>query len=258
MQRVDPGRTEPPPWLIPKVISGLDDVCPGSLNAITRLYEPVFQTLVAVSRPEVAEFTKLYENCQRMINIAYANEMADACQKLEIDPYEVCSAAASKPFGYMNYRPGVGVGGHCIPVNPWYLLSSCEMPLLRRAADTMEERPVLIAEKYAVSLESISKAEGRPSKALVVGLGFKKGQSTLSCSPGLQVACQLQRNRWCHVLYADPLVEQKAVPKIPQLCDWNIQSLRGFDLIIVVMRQEGLDFSLLRSLEGVCVEWWCP
>lgn len=99
-------------------MSGLDDVVPGSLAHITELYQAVFHNVVPVSKPEVAEMTKLYENCQRMMCIAYANEMADACIPLGIDPYEVSEAAATKPFGYMDYVPGIGVGGHCIPINP--------------------------------------------------------------------------------------------------------------------------------------------
>lgn len=117
-KRVDPGRIEPAGHAIPKIVSGLDDVVPGSLARITELYQAVFHNIVPVSKPEVAEMTKLYENCQRMMCIAYANEMADACIPLGIDPYEVSEAAATKPFGYMNYIPGIGVGGHCIPINP--------------------------------------------------------------------------------------------------------------------------------------------
>ncbi|KXJ84899.1 hypothetical protein Micbo1qcDRAFT_128895, partial [Microdochium bolleyi] len=119
-ERVDPGRTEPPAFAIPKIISGLDDVVPGSLASIARLYSAAFDRIVPVSKPEVAEMTKLYENCQRMMCIAYTNEMADACGPHGIDPFEVVEAAASKPFGYMPYTPGPGVGGHCIPVNPYY------------------------------------------------------------------------------------------------------------------------------------------
>ncbi|KAL8391768.1 hypothetical protein RB595_002105 [Gaeumannomyces hyphopodioides] len=264
-ERVDPGRAEPPARLIPKVISGLDDTCPGSLAAITRLYAPVFDTLVPVSRPEVAELTKLYENCQRMINIAYANEMADACAGLSIDPYEVCAAASSKPFGYMNYTPGLGVGGHCIPVNPWYLLGSgCEMPLLRRASEAMSRRPADVARAYAKHLRN-GDALG-PARVLVVGMGFKPGQSTLCYSPGLELARGLHRagnmeaqNRAIRVVFADPLVEQDAIPDIEKLADedWNAESLRQFDLIVVSMRQHGLDHTELERAGNVCVEWWC-
>lgn len=240
------------------MISGLDDICPGSLDAVTRLYFPIFETLFPVSRPEVAEFTKLYENCQRMINIAYANEMADACQGLEIDPYEVCSAAASKPFGYMDYKPGLGVGGHCIPVNPWYLLSGCEMPLLRRAAESMNSRPEVIGQKYKTRLLSIRRCLERKPSVLVVGVSFKMGQSTLSYSPGLQLARELHRNAEMEVMFADPLVDQRDVQDIPKLYKWDTESLERFDLVVVVMRQAGLDFQILEEMEGSCVEWWCP
>jgi hypothetical protein len=110
-ERVDPGRVFPPLTKIPKILSGLDDVVPGSLESITRLYAEVFETIIRVSRPEVAEMTKLYENCQRMMGIAFANEMADACIPHNIDPYEVSKAASSKPFGYMPFEPGLGIGG---------------------------------------------------------------------------------------------------------------------------------------------------
>ncbi|KAF5243446.1 hypothetical protein FAUST_2802 [Fusarium austroamericanum] len=107
-ERVDPGRAQPPVESIPKVISGLDDITPGSLDAISRIYSTIFDSVVPVSKPEVAEMMKLYENCQRMVCIAYTNEMADACIPHNIDPYEVCEAASTKPFGYMPYTPSVG------------------------------------------------------------------------------------------------------------------------------------------------------
>ncbi|KLU92550.1 hypothetical protein MAPG_11495 [Magnaporthiopsis poae ATCC 64411] len=264
-ERVDPGRVEPPASRIPKVISGLDDICPGSLAAITRLYAPVFETLVPVSRPEVAELTKLYENCQRMINIAYANEMADACFGLGIDPYEVCNAAGTKPFGYMDYAPGLGVGGHCIPVNPWYFLASgCEMPLLRRAAEATSGRPADVARTYAKHLRD--KATFGTARVLVVGMGFKPGQHTLCYSPGLELARELRRqgDMWgqdvsVQVMFADPLVGQSAIPDIGKLAneDWNAETLAQFDLVIVAMRQHGLDFGELERARDVCVEWWC-
>ncbi|KAH6701109.1 polysaccharide biosynthesis protein vipA/tviB [Verticillium dahliae] len=259
-ERVDPGRTEPPAYLIPKVISGLDDICPGSLAAITRIYAPVFNTLVPVSRPEVAELTKLYENCQRMINIAYVNEMADACVGLDIDPYEVCNAAGTKPFGYMDYRPGLGVGGHCIPVNPWYLLSGCEMPLLRNAAERMNKRPRAIAKTYTENIGKFAgKNSGKP-RVLVVGMGFKPGQSVLSYSPGLELARGLvEDSDELDVMFADPLVSQSALPQIQKLDDrsWNVETLNEFDLVIVVMRQHGVDFDILSQAKDVRVKWWC-
>ncbi|KAK3314538.1 hypothetical protein B0H66DRAFT_501005 [Apodospora peruviana] len=260
-ERVDPGRTDPPMRSIPKVVSGLDQ---ASLNSIARLYAPVFDTLVQVSRPEVAEMMKLYENCQRMMNIAFANEMADACLPHGIDPFEVSRAAATKPFGYMPFTPSVGVGGHCIPVNPFYLLSNCEFPLLKAAAEKMTVRPAEIA---ARAIERVTGHHGKSTsqsvllpRVLVVGVGFKAGQSVLSNSPGLELATTLARSGRVEVMFADPLVKQEAVPHVQRLPDrdWTRENLeKSFDMIIVAFKQVGIDFDVLADLNGVEVEMWC-
>ncbi|KAK7417096.1 hypothetical protein QQZ08_011755 [Neonectria magnoliae] len=264
-ERIDPGRAEPPIQEIPKVVSGLDDVAPGSLEAITRLYGLVFDRVVAVSKPEVAEMTKLYENCQRMMCIAYVNEMADACVAHGIDPFEVCDASASKPFGYMPYNPSLGVGGHCIPVNPYYLLSNSEFPLLEAAAEKMNKRPAKIAGELLKSL--CPKGSRRdsgviiPKQVLVVGMGFKAGQSHLVNSPGLQLANELAKYNEVDVMFADPLVGQDAVPEISRLADedWTKETLEQYDLIVVAYRQWGLDFDVLKELTGdVTVKMFCP
>ncbi|KAF7561589.1 hypothetical protein G7046_g2552 [Stylonectria norvegica] len=260
-ERVDPGRVEPPARSIPKVVSGLDDMVPGSLDAIMRLYSQSFDQVIPVSRPEVAEMMKLYENCQRMVCIAYSNEMADACLGHNIDPYEVCRAASTKPFGYMPFSPGLGVGGHCIPVNPWYLLSNSSFPLLQAASEKMHTRPAAIAQRAVERL--YAKAEPRDGlrpRVLVVGIGFKRGQSHLANSPGLELAKSLMLTDKLQVTWADPLVAQQAVPQIARLADsdWTVESLeQNFDMIIVAFRQDGLDFNVLDRVQGVHVEHWC-
>ncbi|KAL1643551.1 hypothetical protein SLS58_004911 [Diplodia intermedia] len=267
-ERVDPGRTDPPVSTIPKLISGLDDITPGSLHSISALYARVFTRVVPVSSPEVAEMTKLYENCQRMVNIAYANEMADACGALGIDAFEVAAAAATKPFGFAPYAPGLGVGGHCIPVNPYYLLQSCEMPLLRRAAEAMWRRPAAVGERAmgevfggAARRGSGGAGRWRPKKVLVVGVGFKPGQAVLSCSPGVALMKHLLQEWDVEVAFADPLVGAEQVPFAPRLdveSEWNVEGLRAFDLVVVAIRQHGLDFRVLEELgEGVVVKWCC-
>ncbi|KAI1326659.1 hypothetical protein F5Y16DRAFT_421656 [Xylariaceae sp. FL0255] len=158
-ERVDPGRSQPVIRDVPKIVSGLDDVVPGSLEAIMKLYSKVFKKLVDVASVETAEITKLYENCQRMINIAYVNEMADACRAHNINPYEVCKAAETKPFGYMSFTPGVGVGGPCIPVNPYYLLSNSSFPLLKEATEKMHQRPLVIARRIINELVGESRTD---------------------------------------------------------------------------------------------------
>ncbi|KAF9771655.1 hypothetical protein IL306_010711 [Fusarium sp. DS 682] len=263
-ERIDPGRVEPPMHSIPKVVSGLDDVIPGSLDAIVRLYGRVFDSIVPVSKPEVAEMCKLYENCQRMMCIAYANEMADACQSLGVDPFEVSRAAATKPFGYMPYTPSLGVGGHCIPVNPYYLLSNCEFPLLEACADKMNKRPATQAKKIVNELHgSTSKSRRRDSgvefskRVLVVGMGFKAGQDHLVNSPGLQLAKELQKLNM-DVHFADSLVKQTAIPEIPRLADedWTKEELERFDMIVVSFKQWGMDFDVLEQV-SVPVQMWC-
>ena len=260
-ERVDPGRTQPPAHAIPKIVSGLDDVVPGSLDAIQRLYSSAFEQVVTVSKPEVAEMMKLYENCQRMVCIAFANEMADACIPLGIDPFEVCEAAKTKPFGYMPFTPGLGVGGHCIPVNPYYLLSNSDFPLLRDASERMRSRPGDIARRAVERLYATPRGDLPRPRVLVVGIGFKPGQSHLANSPGLELAKTLLLTDKVDVAWADPLVKQEAVPQIRRLAeeDWTLDALEhNYDLIIVALRQYGVDFEVLHQLQGVEVEMWCP
>lgn len=251
---------------------------------------------------------KLYENCQRMMCIAYANEMADACIPHEIDPYEVCRAAATKPFGYMPYTPSLGVGGHCIPVNPYYLLSNNDFPLLKACTEKMWQRPVDIGQRALEVLFNSKEAVTRPAmqhidsgigmsfdevadigigkdfknstvsisscrssmnctsthaprgRVLVVGMGFKAGQSVLSNSPGQKLVQSLANSGGVDVMFADPLVKQSEIPLIARLDDesWNVAMLETFDMIIVAVKQVGLDFSILQDLNGVNIQMWCP
>ncbi|EFY89589.1 UDP-glucose dehydrogenase/UDP-mannac dehydrogenase, putative [Metarhizium acridum CQMa 102] len=258
-ERVDPGRTEPPAHAIPKIISGLDDEVPGSLAAIHKLYSRVFDQVTPVSSPEVAEMTKLYENCQRMVCIAYANEMADACISHGINPFEVCNAAATKPFGYIPLMPGLGVGGHCIPVNPYYLLSNNSFPILQAASEKMVCRPREIAERVVTRL--CRRLPFCRPRILVVGMGFKPGQAHLINSPGLELARNLILANKVEVSWVDPLVSQDSIPQIPRFDekDWSVASLDvSFELIIVAFRHSGLDFELLGKLRNVEVDMWCP
>jgi UDP-N-acetyl-D-mannosaminuronate dehydrogenase len=295
-QRVDPGRTEPAMKAIPKIVSGLDDEVPGSLDAIMKLYSRIFDTVVPVANPETAEMTKLYENCQRMINIAYTNEMADACAAHGIDPFEVCEAAATKPFGYIPFTPGLGVGGHCIPVNPYYLMANNSFPLLQAATEKMWQRPTEIGQRVIDALLKTSvkdTSQNQPSskksdsetkvslgdqdghltlsksepmlqaprhRVLVVGVGFKAGQSTISSSPGQQLIQKLADSGVVDVAWADALVEQSAIPHIPRLSmdHWRREELEEFEMIIVAFRQTGMDFGLLKELSKVKIEMWCP
>jgi nucleotide sugar dehydrogenase len=219
--------------------------------------------------------TKLYENCQRMVNIAYANEMADACTEYGISALEVCTAASTKPFGYQPITPSLGVGGHCIPVNPFYLFSSSRrsdtFPLLRMATETMHSRPAAIGDRIMASLFKSAEwrshlAVGRQPHALVCGVGFKPGQRVLSNSPGCALLKHLS-DAWAITAdYVDPLVNQEMVPSFKRLNDqvhWTVDDLQKYDVIIVAIRQVGLDFGVLESLASfgnvkTSVHWCCP
>jgi nucleotide sugar dehydrogenase len=196
-ERVDPGRILPKGHEIPKVISGIDL---ESLSTLTRLYSKVYDRMVPVSSLETAEMTKLFENCFRMINIAYVNEMADNCTQFQIDPYEVIDAASTKPFGYMPFNSGIGVGGSCIPVNPYYLFTNCQFPLLQKCTETMESRPKKLANEH-------SKILGKDKTILVCGIAFKPGEKVLTYSKNLEFASALAKNHTVHVY--DPNVDDK-------------------------------------------------
>lgn len=207
--------------------------------------------------------TKLYENCQRMVCAAYANEMADACNVLGIDAWEVSQAAASKPFGYLPFKPGPGVGGHCIPVNPYYLLSTCSMPILEHATITSWQRPAQVAKRFMETLlqenrytSSATTEKSKRPRVLVVGVGFKSGQSVMSNSPGAAIVSTLLCGWDAYVEFADPLVSAENLsyaPKMDTATDWNEEYLSTFNGIIVAVDQVGLDLSILNQLKGVIV-----
>lgn len=249
-ERVDPGRSFPAAKEIPKILSALT---PASMKVIHSLYSKVFAKVVPVSKPEVAEMTKLFENCYRIVNIAYVNEMADAAQAHGIDPNEMIDAASTKPYGYSAFRPGLGVGGHCIPVNPFYLFANNpKLPVLKHATMLMHKRPVTMAKK--LHRRCTARATFAGPRILVVGVGFKPGQSVLSYSPGLAFGRELSRLGCARLSYYDPLVQQANIPWMEKLkaADFNPVVLDSqFDVVAICMRQHNVDFTVLANL-GIC------
>lgn len=193
-----------------------------------------------------------------MINIAYANEMADAAYSIGIDPYEVAAAAATKPYGFSPFTPGLGVGGACIPCNPAYLFSTLNFPLLRQASESMWNRPAKIAKDIVYG----DKVKPGSSRILVVGMGFKPGQSMLIHSPGLNFAREASR-LGANVSWTDPLVKQEQISDIKKWNgsgqDWTVEALEeNFDKIIVSLKQIQLDYSVLAMLEKrgkIQIDW---
>lgn len=254
-ERVDPGRTFPAAHDIPKVISGLT---PESLEVITKLYSSVFHHVVPVSTPEVAEMTKLFENCYRMINIAYVNEISDACRTLGMDPNEVIDAAATKPYGFQAFRPGMGVGGHCIPVNPSYLFATCpSLPVLEKSTNLMRNRPIKLAQElYETCVSTTLASTNMAPRVLVIGMGFKPGQSVLSHSPGIDFSKELSRLKCDRLAYYDPLVQHPALPWMEKLeaDDFTTEEIAAdFDVVAICSRQHGVDWDVLNGLPAEMV-----
>lgn len=199
-ERVDPGRIDPPMKEIPKVISGLTK---ESLEKIQTVYGKVIKNLVPVSSCECAEMCKLYENCFRMVNIAYVNEISDMCENLNIDSKEMINAASTKPFGFMPFYPGLGVGGHCIPVNPYYLFKNGNLPVLKYATDIMKYRPKTKAKEIMLKKERQVK-----DCILLCGIGFKKNESLLTNSCGYEMLKEFEKKGYNIIVY-DPIVEKE-------------------------------------------------
>jgi nucleotide sugar dehydrogenase len=244
-ERVDPGRVEPPVEEIPKIISGIDE---ASLDKIHEFYSSVFKTVVKVSSMETAEMCKLHENCYRMVNIAYANEIADACVKHNIDPLEMIKACSTKPFGFMPFTPSTGVGGFCIPNNPGYLLHNNDLPLLHHATETTHMRPKKKADQLIVDYPEVK-------RVLVVGVGFKPGESVVASSPGMAFANALGKHEDMKVMTYDPLVDPKS-PHVQSLsfvsdADWNEDYIaKNFDMVYVVTKQHKVNWNVLGNLNN--------
>ena len=205
-ERVDPGQRK---WTIantPKVIGGATPAC---TEVASQLYGAIVESIVPVSSPRTAEMVKLLENTFRATNIALANEMAIMCERLGVDVWEVIDAAGTKPFGYMPFYPGPGLGGHCIPVDPQYLAWKMRtLDYTARFIQLAEEinfsMPQYVADRVADSLNSEGKALNG-SKILILGVAYKRDVSDTRESPALDLI-HLLRQKGASVTYHDPLV----------------------------------------------------
>ena len=211
-----------------------------------RGHRPVTDEVFLVSSPGAAEAAKLYENTFRAVSLALANEFADACGVLGLDPIEVTLAAATKPYGFLGVFPGPGVGGHCIPCDPHYLLwqlgrDGRTSPLIEQAMRSITLRPKRVVQRAA----EILAADGRPlagSRVIVIGASYKPGVRDLRKSPALAIIAGLVR-AGADVSYHDPLIPQLRLPGGQQL--HAVADPRGadWDLAIVHTNQPGADHS---------------
>ncbi len=247
-ERVDPGNTE---WGIsntPKVVGGITPVCAEVARA---LYSKIIERVIVVSSTEAAELVKLLENTFRSVNIALANEMQVVCDKLGVDVWEVIDAAATKPFGFMRFTPGPGLGGHCIPIDPHYLswkmkTLDYKTRLVELASEINAEMPRYVVEKAANVLNESGKPVKR-SRVLVVGVAYKRDADDTRESPALDII-RLLAAKGAEVVYHDPLVpslreEGQPLESVPL----DEELLADMDVIVIVTDHSGIDYELIRS-----------
>jgi len=205
-ERIDPGNRAYTTINIPKVVGGVTPQC-TELAAL--LYRQFVHEIVAVSSPICAEMVKLLENTFRSVNIALANEMAQLCRKFDVNVWEVIDAAKTKPFGFMAFYPGPGLGGHCVPVDPYYLtwkakINGAEPRLIELATTINNQMPAFTISRVAEALNEREKSL-RGSKILALGITYKRDASDIRESPALEVLQGLQE-KGSLVHYCDPFV----------------------------------------------------
>jgi UDP-N-acetyl-D-glucosamine dehydrogenase len=248
-ERVDPGNER---WLIrntPKVLGGITPQC---LERGIALYSRVMQTVVPVSSTETAELTKLLENTFRAVNIALVNEMAQVCERLDVDVFEVIEAAATKPFGFMKFMPGPGIGGHCIPLDPHYLAWKMKTlnyrtRLIDLAGEVNSEMPRFVVEKVQDALNNVGRAV-KGSRILVLGVAYKRDIDDVRESPALDIM-RLLEEKGATVTYHDPYVPELREDGVTRSSSaYSTDSLRGADCVLIATDHSTVDYSLLIGL----------
>jgi len=249
-ERIDPGNTKFPQESVPRVLGGVTAACAERAARVLGGVAPVH----FVSTPEAAELTKLYENIFRAVNIALVNELADVTGALDVDVMEVIGAAATKPYGFMPFYPGPGVGGHCIPCDPHYLLWQLRAmrvpaPLIRQAMEEIDLRPGRVIRRVAevLSEDALSLHNAR---ILVAGVAYKPGVQDVRESPALAVIEGL-RERGCDVSFVDQFVDEVDLPGGAHLASVGQVNPLDYDLAVAMTLHRGADYSWMAGCKHV-------
>ena len=238
-ERVDPGNTRWRPENVPKIVGGITEAC---TERAAELYQGAIDQVHRVSSPEAAELTKLLENIFRSVNIALMNELAQLCDRMGIDVWEVVDAASTKPFGFMRFEPGPGLGGHCIPIDPFYLTWKAReygfyTEFIELAGKVNENMPYYCRSLISQALNHGRQKSLKGSRVLVLGVAYKPDISDTRESPALKVI-ELLRNAGAEVAYHDG-----HVPSLPEL---GLESAEldpaAYDLVAIVTDHSGLDY----------------
>ncbi|MBI3317892.1 MAG: nucleotide sugar dehydrogenase [Candidatus Omnitrophica bacterium] len=254
-ERIDPGNPDYKTSNIPKVVSG---VTPACRQAIELLYRQIIGKVTPVSSPRVAEMVKLLENTFRSVNIGLVNELALMCHRLGVDVWEVIEAAKTKPFGFMPFYPGPGIGGHCIPLDPLYLswkakMHGFEPRFIELSSQVNAAMPGYVVERVAQALNAQGKAL-KGSKVLVLGVAYKRNVGDTRESPALEIIQHL-RSAGCEVAYHDPFVPRlsfdsfsmRSVPLIAA-------SVSRADCVAVITDHDSVDYRFLLQRARLVVD----
>jgi UDP-N-acetyl-D-glucosamine dehydrogenase len=246
-ERIDPGNTKFGIRNTPRVVGGVTPTC---TEVAKTLLETIVDEVIPISSPTAAEMTKLLENTFRSVNIALANEVAIMCRQLGLDVWEVIDAAATKPYGFMPFSPGPGLGGHCIPVDPSYLSwklrrLNYNARFIALADDINNHMPDFVVSRATEILNDRSKSV-RGSRILVAGVSYKPDIGDLRESPALDVLLLLRR-RGADVSYADPYIAGPVELEGGPLCAVELSPalLREQDLVVVTTAHAAFDWALL-------------
>jgi UDP-N-acetyl-D-glucosamine dehydrogenase len=247
-ERVDPGTSPLAYEKIPRVVGGLDEAAGRAAEAF---YEALVGSVHRVSTPEVAEMSKLLENIFRAVNIALVNEMALLCRRMDIDIWEVVQAAGTKPFGFMSFKPGPGMGGHCIPVDPFYLAWRARQydfypEFIELAGKINRSMPYHIAEWVVDALNELGMSLSS-ARVLVIGVAYKENISDTRESPALKII-EILAGRGADVIYHDPFVESVTVGgQEYRSVDFDGKALEESDCILIVTAQPGIDYEAIKA-----------
>jgi UDP-N-acetyl-D-glucosamine dehydrogenase len=251
-ERVDPGRTDYKLRNTPKVIGG---VTPACLERAEELYRRVCDRLVPVSTPEAAELTKLLENIFRSVNIALVNELAVLCERMGIDIWEVVDAASTKPYGFMRFEPGPGMGGHCLPVDPFYLTwrareFNMSTEFIELAGKINQYMPYHCAERVEWALNDVAKPV-KGSRILVLGASYKGGIGDIRESPALRII-EVLSGRGGIVSYHDDYV-----PSLPSLGLQSVpldEAVAEADAVVLVTAHPEVDHTAVATRSALFVD----
>ncbi|HVV91145.1 MAG TPA: nucleotide sugar dehydrogenase [Solirubrobacterales bacterium] len=238
-ERIDPGRSDHTIRTTPKLVGGVTPACTERARA---LYEQIVDTVEVLSSPETAELAKLLENIFRSVNIALVNEVAQLCDRLGIDVWEVIDAAATKPFGFMRFEPGPGMGGHCLPVDPFYLAFKAREhdfypEFVELAGKVNQAQPEFCVRRIERALNGAGKPV-KGSRILILGASYKPGIGDTRESPALRIIALL-RDLGAEVAYHDPFVPALPAEKLESVA--LDQGLAAADLLAIVTAHPNVD-----------------